>query len=87
MKTVRDTLNKFQIRTVLDYGSGGVIGTYKFDESERVPQYFQLEEVRHYEPARNIDQRGVVDCVISFDVLERLYLRYSKGFTGYVFIC
>ncbi len=75
-KTVRDTFDRFKIRTVLDYGSGGC-NWYNpgFDENgHSAVQYFQLEEVRHYEPARNIDQRGIADCVISFDVLEHIYV-------------
>ena len=75
-KTVRDIFHRFKVRTVLDYGSGGCNwNNPKFDDSgQSAVQYFQLEGVRHYEPARNIDQRGIVDCVISFDVLEHIYI-------------
>ena len=75
-KTVRDIFHRFKVRTVLDYGSGGCNwNNPKFDDSgQSAVQYFQLEGVRHYEPARNIDQRGIVDCVISFDMLEHIYI-------------
>ena len=75
-KTVRDVFHRFKVRTVLDYGSGGCNwNNPQFDDrGQSAFQYFQLEGIRHYEPARNIDQRGIVDCVISFDVLEHIYI-------------
>lgn len=75
-KTVGDTFQRYKVNTVLDYGCGGCNwNKNNFEESGKsAAQYFCLEEVRYYEPARNIDQRGIVDCVISFDVLEHVYI-------------
>ena len=75
-KTVRDTFHRFNIKSVLDYGSGGCNWSDpKFDESGKsAAEYFHLDDVKHYEPARDIDEREVVDCVLSFDVLEHVYI-------------
>ena len=75
-KTVRDIFSRFKIKTILDYGSGGCDwSASKFDEKGKsAMQYFQLDSVNYYEPARNIDERKLVDCVISFDVLEHIYI-------------
>ena len=37
-------------------------------------EYFGLEKCYRYEPARDIDERQKVDCVISFDVLEHIFV-------------
>ena len=75
-KTVRDTFYRYSIKTVLDYGSGGCNWTNPgFDESGMTArEYFGLDHVSYYEPARNIDERRKVDCVISFDVLEHIFI-------------
>jgi hypothetical protein len=69
-------LSKFGISTVLDYGCGGSDWAIpKFDESgQSAKDYFNLKEAYQYEPARNIDERQKVDCVLSFDVLEHIFI-------------
>ena len=64
------------ISTVLDYGCGGSDWTIPdFDESgQSATDYFELEKVYRYEPARNLDERQKVDCVVSFDVLEHIFI-------------
>ena len=74
---IRDLINKHSIKSLLDYGSGGSKWEIDgFDEltNKSAKDYFNLEEVYCYEPARNIDQRSQVDCVISFDVLEHIFI-------------
>ncbi len=75
-KTVKDIFDRFSIKTVLDYGSGGCNwSNLGFDESGiSAIQYFGLDHVQYYEPTRRIDERGKVDCVISFDVLEHVFV-------------
>jgi len=73
---LRQILNEYSIATVLDYGCGGSDWeTSGFDKSGRsAKEYFKLENAYQYEPARNIDERQKVDCVISFDVLEHIFI-------------
>lgn len=73
---IRPVLQQFEISTVLDYGSGGSDWSAPgFDETGRSAiEYFGLSAVTKYEPARDIDQRGISDCVICFDVLEHIHI-------------
>ena len=74
---IRKYFAQFGIRSVLDYGSGGSDwNAMGFDEAsgQSAVQYFGLSEARRYEPARGIDERAEVDCVVSFDVLEHIFI-------------
>jgi hypothetical protein len=65
------------ISTVLDYGCGGSDWRASgFDDvsGHSAIEYFKLQNAYRYEPARDIDERQRVDCVISFDVLEHIFI-------------
>ncbi|MEG3640134.1 hypothetical protein [Magnetococcus sp. PR-3] len=65
------------IRSVLDYGCGGSDWTQKNFHPETgqcAQDYFGLDVVNRYEPARALDQREVVDAVLCFDVLEHIFI-------------
>ena len=65
----------YNINTLLDYGAGGSdYAAPGFSENLSAQQYFELEEINLYEPARGIDQRKVSDAVVCFDVLEHVYI-------------
>jgi len=69
--------NQFSISTVLDYGCGGSDWRANgFDEvaNQSAIEYFNLQSAYRYEPAREIDERQRVDCVVSFDVLEHIFI-------------
>lgn len=69
--------NDHQISTVLDYGCGGSDWRASgFDEESGLSaiEYFKLQSLYRYEPARGLDERQEVDCVISFDVLEHIFI-------------
>jgi len=69
--------NEHSISTVLDYGCGGSDwGSGGFDEAsgQSAIEYFKLQNAYRYEPARDIDERQRVDCVISFDLLEHIFI-------------
>lgn len=69
--------NQRSINSVLDYGCGGSDWQAKeFDEEsgKSAVEYFGLKQAYRYEPARNIDERQSVDCVLSFDVLEHIFV-------------
>ena len=74
---IRNIFKKYAINTVLDYGCGGsdwhAVG---FDEVTGLSakEYFNLHSVYRYEPARELDERKRVECVISFDVLEHIFI-------------
>ncbi len=72
---VRPLLLESNIRTLLDYGCGGSdYETPDFADGLSAKQYFGLEQVRLYEPAREIDQRETCDAVVCFDVLEHIFI-------------
>lgn len=74
---VLSIFNQHSISTVLDYGCGGSDwGVSGFDEesNKSAIEYFNLRHAYRYEPARDLDERRPVDCVISFDVLEHIFI-------------
>ena len=74
---IKETLKKYKATTVLDYGCGGADWTHKgFDKEsgKSAIDYFGVSQASLYEPAREIDQRGLHDCVVSFDVLEHIFI-------------
>jgi|GEM_PF-416284 len=76
-ENIRTVFHKQKITTVLDYGCGGSNWQAKgFDKAtgQSAIDYFNLQQVYRYEPARGLDERQEVDCVISFDVLEHIFI-------------
>jgi hypothetical protein len=80
---IRSIFNEYSISTVLDYGCGGELPPVVvqpiirvFDDATGLSaiKYFKLQNIYRYEPARNLDERQHVDCVISFDVLEHIFI-------------
>ncbi len=68
---------KESISSILDYGSGGCDwDALGFDGNSELSAktYFNLKNAFHYEPGRSIDERQKVDCVVSTDVLEHLFI-------------
>ena len=79
LRKIRDVIkNKFtqyNVKTVLDYGCGGSDWNAPgFVNGISAVEFFGLRAVRRYEPARDIDERASVDCVVCFDVLEHVYV-------------
>lgn len=74
---LRKLFGEHQIDSVLDYGCGGsdwnAIG-FDPDSGQSARQYYGLEQVCRYEPARDIDERKICDAVLSFDVLEHIFI-------------
>jgi len=65
------------VSSILDYGCGGSDWELEgFDEASQLSavNFFELDVAYRYEPARNIDERQPVDCVVSFDVLEHVFI-------------
>ena len=73
---INSTFIKVGVKTVLDYGCGGSDWNMKgFDTSGKsAKEFYCLEKVNRYEPARNINERVVSDAVLNFDVLEHVFI-------------
>lgn len=72
---VKPILLNHKIKSILDYGCGGSdYSKSGFSEEKSAQDFFELDEVYLYEPARNIDQRQKSDAVLCFDVLEHVFI-------------
>jgi len=72
---VKPLLTRFEVKSLLDFGCGG--SDYLepgFADDMNAKTFFDLDEVRLFEPARNIDQRQRSDAVFCFDVLEHIFI-------------
>lgn len=77
---VKTLFDEHGIRSILDYGCGG--SDYDrpgFHQQMTAREYFGLQEVRRFEPARQIDERGRADAVLCFDVLEHVFIADVPG--------
>jgi len=79
LRKIRDVVKKkfkqHDVRTVLDYGCGGSDWNAPgFENDISATDFFGLNKVYRYEPAREIDERASVDCVVCFDVLEHIFV-------------
>jgi len=78
------------VASVLDYGCGGSDWRAAgFDEAtgQSAFDYFKLQQVYRYEPARGIDERREADCVVSFDVLEHVFVSDVPAVLRDMFSC
>jgi hypothetical protein len=74
---VRPYFAKYEVTSLLDYGCGGSDwDTVNFDEetAATAKEFFGIDTVSYYEPARDIDERQKVECVSCFDVLEHVFI-------------
>ena len=72
---VAEKFSKFEVETVLDYGCGGSDwDNQMIFDGKSAKDFFGLEHVHRYEPARNIDERTNVDAVVCFDVMEHIFV-------------
>ena len=79
---VKKILVKHKIKSILDYGSGGSDWNKKgFDLKTNYSaiKFFGLNKVYKFEPARNINEKHMSDCVICFDVLEHIFIGDIKN--------
>ncbi len=87
---IKPFLKQYAITSILDYGCGGSDWTTPgFDVTSNLSakDFFELENAYRYEPARNIDERQRVDCVISFDVLEHIFIADIPNVLRDMFSC
>lgn len=73
----KEKISNPNIKTVLDYGGGGSDwDAENFEEKtgESAKQFFQLENVTTFEPARSLMTKEKADCVVCMDVLEHIFI-------------
>jgi len=71
---LKDIFKKFEIKTILDYGSGKGDWNSIIDGKQTFKNFLGLKEVFQYEPALNKDEKTKQDCALSFDVLEHVFI-------------
>ena len=65
------------IKTVLDYGGGGSdwdAPNFEPTNGDSAKQFFDVQEVTTFEPARNQMEKQESDCVVCMDVLEHIFI-------------
>jgi hypothetical protein len=70
-------ISKDEIKTVLDYGGGGSdwdAPDFEPTTGETAKQFFNLNDVCTFEPARNLMEKKKSDCVVCMDVLEHIFV-------------
>lgn len=73
----RDHFFQHNIKTVLDYGAGGSDwenDSFEPIEKKSAKQFFNLDQVTCFEPARNLFNKKKADCVVCMDVLEHIFI-------------
>lgn len=86
---LREMIAPFSVSTVLDYGCGGSDWDQKgfHEDGSSAKEFFGLKEAYRYEPARNIDERQKVDCVLCFDVMEHIFISDVPNVLRDIFSC
>ena len=74
--SIKEQFIKYDIKSILDYGCGGSDWASKnFSQNgESAQEFYNLDECFRFEPARGLDERTQVDCVLNFDVLEHVFI-------------
>ena len=72
---LKSNLNKFKIKTILDYGSGQGSWDKNIEGTDKsLKEFLSVDKVYNFEPARNELKKNKTDCVVSFDVLEHVFI-------------
>ena len=71
---LKKVFTKYKTKSVLDYGAGQGSWNTKIDKNNTLKDYLNLKEVNYFEPARDLNQKTISECVVSFDVLEHVFI-------------
>ncbi len=66
-----------KIKTVLDYGGGGSdwdAPGFDPETNQSAKQFFKVQKVQTFEPARGLIEKRNADCVVCIDVLEHIFM-------------
>ena len=76
-KIVLPQFEEMGIKSVLDYGAGGsdwAAAGFDQETGLSAQEYFKVENVKIFEPARHLLKKEPAECVVCFDVLEHVFL-------------
>ena len=73
-KILKTLFTKYNIKSLLDYGAGQGSWEKKVDNNQSLKNYLNLDTVNYFEPARQLDKKIISECVVSFDVLEHVFI-------------
>ena len=71
---LKKLLTKYKIKSLLDYGAGQGSWESKIDGKTSLKNYLDLKQVSYFEPARKLNKKTISECVVSFDVLEHVFI-------------
>ena len=73
----KNQISNEKIKTVLDYGGGGSdwdAPGFDTGTKQSAKQFFQIQSVHTFEPARGLMEKKKADCVVCMDVLEHIFI-------------
>ena len=73
----KNQISNEKIKTVLDYGGGGSdwdAPGFDSGTKQSAKQFFQIQRVHTFEPARGLMEKKKADCVVCIDVLEHIFI-------------
>lgn len=71
---LKQLFEKYNIKSLLDYGAGQGSWEKQIDRNISLKDFLNLKKVNYYEPARDLNKKNISDCVVSFDVLEHVFI-------------
>ena len=74
----KSQISSEKIKTVLDYGGGGSdwnAPNFDPETNQSARDFFQLQQVDKFEPARGLMEKKKADCVVCMDVLEHIFIQ------------
>ncbi len=74
---IKNLFDSYGVKTVLDYGCGGSdwnTSGFDIESNKSAKDFYNIDAIYRYEPARNIDERQPADAVLNFDVLEHIFI-------------
>ena len=48
-------------------------------DTKTLKSYLNLKEISYFEPTRGLSKKIISDCVVSFDVLEHVFISDTPG--------
>ena len=74
----KNQISSENIKTVLDYGGGGSdwdAPSFDPETKQSAKEFFQVQQVDKFEPARGLFEKKRADCVVCMDVLEHIFIQ------------
>ena len=73
-EVLKNYIKNYNIKTILDYGGGQGSWDVKDNNNIKLIDYLKLDQVTIFEPARKMLDKPLMECVVSFDVLEHIFI-------------